>query len=67
MIKKYYDKLKTMCHFEHYPFEKPLHEIYKNEHCFSPIPSLALHYTNINSNYGISPNENLNKLWSENE
>ena len=67
MIQKYFDLLKTMSTFEHLPFEKPLHEIYKKEFCFSPIPSLAIHYTNINSVYGVSPNENLNKLWSENE
>tara|TARA_Y100000590_G_scaffold298773_1_gene336823 strand:+ start:233 stop:1264 length:1032 start_codon:yes stop_codon:yes gene_type:complete len=67
MIKKYYDKLKSMCELEHYPFEKPLHEIYKKELCFSPLPSLAVHFTNINSNYGISPNIDLNKLWNENE
>jgi len=67
MIRKYYDKLTNMCEIEHYPFEKPLHEIYKKEYCFSPIPSLAVHFTNINSVYGISPNINLDKLWKENE
>ena len=67
MINKYYDKLTTMCKFEHYPFEKPLHEIYKKEYCLSPIPSLAVHFTNINSTYGVSPNINLDKLWNENE
>ncbi len=67
MIQKYFDLLKSMSTFEHLPFEKPLHEIYKKEFCFSPIPSLAIHYTNINSVYGVSPNENLNKLWNENE
>ena len=67
MIMKYYDKLVSMCETEHYPFEKPLHEIYKKEYCFSPIPSLAVHFTNINSIYGISPNVNLSKLWIKNE
>ena len=67
MIKKYIRNLKSMCQTEHYPFEKPLHEIYRKEYCFSPIPSVAIHFTNLNSIYGISPNENLNKLWSENE
>ena len=67
MINKYYDKLVSMCEIEHYPFEKPLHEIYKKEYCFSPIPSLAVHFTNVNSAYGISPNINLDKLWKENE
>jgi len=67
MINKYYDKFLSMCQFEHYPFEKPLHEIYKKEYCFSPIPTLAVHFTNINSVYGISPNINLNKLWNESD
>ena len=43
------------------------YEIYKKEYCFSPIPSLSIHLTNINSVYGISPNINLDKLWKENE
>ena len=67
MINKHFNQLSSMCEKEHYPFEKPLHEIYKKEYCFSPIPSLAVHFTNINSIYGISPNTNLDKLWAENE
>lgn len=67
MIEKHFNNLKLMTTFEHAPFEKPLHDIFINEFCFSPIPSLAIHFTNVNSIYGISPNENLNKLWSENE
>lgn len=67
MIDKHFNLLIGMCEKEHYPFEKPLHEIYKKEHCFSPIPSLAVHFTNINSIYGISPNVDPNKLWLENE
>ena len=49
------------------PAEKPLHKIYEKEACFSPIPSLALHCTNINSIYGLSPNINWKKLWEENK
>ena len=45
--------------------KKPLHEIYKKEFCFSPIPSVAIHCTNINSIYGLSPNVDLKKLWEE--
>ena len=56
-----------MCEFEHYPFEKPLHDIYKLEYCLSPIPSLAVHFTNINSVFGLSPNINWKKLWEENK
>ena len=65
MIDKYRENITQMCKFEHYPFEKPLHEIYKKEFCFSPIPSIAIHCTNINSIYGLSPNVDLKKLWEE--
>ena len=65
MISKYYDKMAQMCKYEHYPFEKPLHEIYKKEFCFSPIPSIAIHCTNINSIYGISPNLDVKRVWEE--
>ena len=67
MIEKYWEKLISMCEFEHYPFEKPLHEIYKDEYCLSPIPSLALHCTNVNSIFGLSPNLDWEKIWKENE
>jgi len=49
------------------PWEKPLHEIYKNNVCLSPLPSLAFHCANINSIFGVSPNIDLKKLWDENE
>tara|TARA_B100000029_G_C17562862_1_gene954024 strand:- start:938 stop:1972 length:1035 start_codon:yes stop_codon:yes gene_type:complete len=67
IIDKHWDKFISMCEFEHYPFEQPLHNIYKLEQCLSPIPSLALHCTNINSIYGISPNMDWKKLWDENK
>ena len=67
MIDKHWLKLLKMCQFEHYPFEKPLHEIYETEYCLSPIPSLALHCTNINSAFGLSPNVDWDKIWKENE
>ena len=66
-IEKYLKELISMCKFEHYPFEKPLHNIYKKELCISPLPSLSVHFTNINSIYGLSPNVNWKKLWEENE
>ena len=67
MIEKYWDKYVSMCEKEHAPFEKPLHDIYKKELCISPIPSLALHFTNVNSIFGFSPNVNWKKVWSQNE
>ena len=67
IVEKHWDKFLSLCTFEHYPFESPLHEIYKQELCISPIPSLAIHCTNINSTYGLSPNKDWKKIWDENE
>ena len=67
MIEKYWDKYVSMCEKEHAPFEKPLHDIYEKELCISPIPSLALHFTNVNSIFGLSPNVNWKKVWDQNE
>ena len=67
MLQKYWNQFISMCQFEHYPFEKPLHDIYKSEYCLSPIPSLAIHLTNINSIFGLSPNTDWKKIWEENK
>jgi len=67
LIDKHWNKFVSMCQFEHYPFEQPLHEIYKTEYCLSPIPSLAIHCTNINSIFGLSPNMDWKKIWEENK
>ena len=66
LLEKYWEKFISMCQFEHYPFEQPLHDIYKTEYCLSPIPSLALHCTNVNSIFGLSPNMDWKKTWDEN-
>ncbi len=67
IIEKYWEKYVSMCEKEHAPFEKPLHDIYEKELCISPIPSLALHFTNINSIFGLSPNVDWKKIWEESE
>jgi len=67
ILNKHMNKLVSMCLYEHFPFEKPLHQIYREEYCLSPIPSLALHCTNINSAYGLSPAVDWINLWNENE
>ena len=67
MIKKYFEKFVDMATNRSDPFEKNLHEIYEKEQCFSPIPSLSIHCTNINSVFGLSPNIDLKKLWEENK
>ena len=67
MIKKYLNELKLMGTKRHHPMETKLHEIYKKEYCLSPIPSIAMHATNINTIYGLPPNFNWKKIWEENE
>ncbi len=67
MIEKHFEKLIDMATNRSDPFEKNLHEIYEKEKCFSPIPSLSLHCTNINSVFGISPSLNIKQLWEENK
>ncbi len=67
IINKHFKKFTSACETEHYPFEKPFHEIYKKELCISPMPALAAHFTNINSIYGLSPFINYKKLWNNNK
>ena len=67
LLEKHWDKLISICKQENFPFESPLHTIYKEETCISPVPSLAIHCTNINSAFGLSPNKDWKKLWDENE
>jgi len=67
MILKYIDSFMLMGTTRHHPMEKKLHEIYEKEYCLSPIPSLAMHSTNINSAYGVPPNYEWIKNWEENK
>ena len=67
MVEKNWNNLIKMSEIEHSPFEAPLHKIYENEICLSPVPSLAMHCTNINSVFGLSPNIEWKKLWEENK
>ena len=67
MLEKYWDKFYKNCLDRHEPFEKYLNQIYLKEVCISPIKSLSLHLTNINSSYGLSPLIDYKKLWEENE
>ena len=67
LIDKYWDNLRKTCEKRHNPFEKYLNEIYKQEICISPIKSLSLHVTNINSSYGLAPFIDYKKLWDENK
>ncbi len=67
LIDKYWENFKKTCENRHDPFEKYLNKIYEQEICISPIKSLSLHLTNVNSSYGLSPFINYKKLWDENK
>jgi len=67
LINKYWENFKKTCEDRHDPFEKHLNEIYKQEICISPVKSLSLHLTNINSSYGLAPFINYKELWEENK
>ena len=67
LIHKYWENLIRTCEDRHDPFEKYLNEIYKQEICISPLKSLSLHLTNVNSSYGLSPFIDYEKLWEENK
>ena len=65
LINKYWDNFYSTCLDRNEPFEKYLNEIYKKELCISPLKSLSVHMTNVNSSYGLSPFINYKKLWDE--
>ncbi len=67
LLNKYWNNLIKTCQDRNEPFEKYINEIYLNEICISPIKSLSLHLTNINSSYGLSPFVDYKKLWNENK
>ena len=65
LLDKYWDNFTKTCNDRHDPFEKYLNEVYQNEICISPLKSLSLHLTNVNSSYGLSPLIDYKKLWEE--
>ena len=67
ILNKYWDNFYQNCLDRHDPFEKYLNLIYEKEICISPVKSLSIHMTNINSSYGLSPFINYKSLWEENE
>ena len=67
LLNQYWDNFKKTCEDRHDPFEKYLNEIYNQEICISPLKSLSLHLTNVNSSYGLSPFIDYKKLWDESE
>ncbi len=67
ILNKYWNNFYQNCLDRHDPFEKYLNLIYEKEVCISPVKSLSIHMTNINSSYGLSPFINYKSLWEENE
>lgn len=65
-IEKYWDIFLKTCSDLNDPWEKYFNEIYEKEVCISPVQSLTVHITNINSGYGLSPFIDYKKLWDEN-
>ncbi len=66
LLDRYWDNFRKTCLDRHDPFEKYINEIYQKELCFSPIKSLSLHLTNVNSSYGLAPFIDYKKLWDTN-
>jgi len=67
LLDKYWDNFYNTCLDRNDPFEKHLNEIYTKEFCISPLKSLSLHLTNVNSSYGLSPFIDYKKLWDANK
>ena len=67
LLEKYWDNFYKTCLDRHDPFEKYINEIYNSEICISPLKSLSVHFTNINSSYGLSPFIDYKKLWDESD
>jgi len=67
LLDLYWENFLKNCEDRHDPFEKYINEIYKKEFCISPLKSLSVHLTNVNSSYGLSPFINYKKLWDQNK
>ena len=67
LLDLYWENFSKNCENRHDPFEKYINEIYINEFCISPLKSLSIHLTNVNSSYGLSPFINYKDLWDQNE
>ena len=67
LINNHWEKFYKTCLDRNDPFEKYLNEIYDEEICLSPLTSLSLHLTNINSSYGLAPFIDYKKIWDQNK
>ncbi len=67
LLDLYWENFTKNCEDRNDPFEKYINEIYKNEFCISPLKSLSVHLTNVNSSYGLSPFIDYKNLWDQNK
>ena len=67
LLNKYWNNFENTCLDRHDPFERYINQIYEKEICLSPLSSLSIHMTNINSSYGLPPFIDYKKIWEENK
>lgn len=65
LLVRYWEKYIEMVTNNYDPYEKPLHHIYSERICLSPIPSLSIHLTNLNTVYGLSPLIDWKEIWNK--
>ena len=62
LYSRYKKNIRLVGEKENVPFEKPLHEIYKNNPCFSPVNSLSYHISRDHP----ATTEDWIKIWNDN-
>ena len=62
LYERYKKNIRLVGEKENDPFEKPLHEIYKNNPCFSPVNSLSFHISRDHP----ATTEDWIKIWNDN-
>ena len=62
LFERYKKNIRLVGEKENDPFEKPLHEIYKNNPCFSPVNSLSFHISRDHP----ATTEDWIKIWNDN-
>ena len=67
LLNKYWNSFENTCLDRHDPFERYINQIYEKEICLSPLSSLSIHMTNVNSSYGLAPFIDYKKIWEQNE
>ena len=67
LLNKYWNNFENTCLDRQDPFERYINQIYEKEICLSPLNSLSIHMTNINSSYGLPPFIDYKKIWEENK